>query len=486
MDKRSIGRYRILRLVASGGMADVYKAVMTGPHKFEKQVALKMIHERLTHDMAFRSMFIDEARISARFMHPNIVQVIDFGETEGRLYQAMEYVHGVDLKTYITALGGSSNGPQIETAVYVITKVLEAVDYTYRLKERDGCALGVVHRDITPHNILLSYDGDVKLTDFGIAKMRGSASATIAGTLKGKLRYMSPEQARGEMLDHRSDLYTVALVLYELITHRKAYAGETDMILLRQVQSAHIESPPSRINPSVPQQLEDVVLKALSPGKHDRFPDPASFKRALECCLPEHVLSRTVLSASLKTLFIERTPKETDRGVSCPLTGRHVHPVHARSPVPVIRYAVFLFAGLSLLFVPGNGDDLRQIQPLVQKGVQTNPVSVSAPADAGNLYSEPRRTKSVQRRNAAPAGSAMLTINAVPWAEVYSTHHGRKRYVGSTPLRHVRVPAGSCTLVFKNSLYGTKTVTFRISSGEHKTVVLKYDRTTGQFTRVLR
>ncbi len=488
MNNKNFGRYKIIKLIASGGMADVYKAVMTGPHNFEKTVAFKMIHEQLICDPAFVRMFTDEARISAKLVHPNIVQIVDFGEIDKRLYITMEYVDGIDLSRFIHGLISNAIDPQMEISVYIITEILNAIAYTCKLKDTRGEGLGIVHRDITPQNILLSYEGDVKLTDFGIAKVRGSITTTTAGTLKGKIRYMSPEQARGEVLDHRSDLYSTALVLYELITHKQAYSGDTDMILLRQVQSANIEHTPLQLNPSIPYSLNDIVIKALSPAPSDRFYDPASFKKALEHYMHDSGSARELLSEHLNKLFSVQAYEDS----------RHTRMTGDNKQDKKRDPGLLYIAGvICLVILMVSTMVFVQYKKSVHKNPAASPIiPYSGPySGTSNPFVIPKvqahdpvpvEHHATEHKQPASAAHATLVINAIPWAKVYIVDHGTEKYAGPTPLSRLQIPSGAYTLIFKNRLYGTRTVKIKVSSGEKKTVILKYDRHAKRFMQTIR
>lgn len=496
-DKRRIGKYRLRRLRASGGMADVYMALMTGPYGFKKPVALKLMHKQISSDRSFLTMFIDEARLNARLVHPNIVQIIDFGEIAKTLYIATEYINGIDLSEFIGLSISNKIKPQIEVSVYIMTEVLNALAYTASIKDPDGNSTGIVHRDITPHNILLSYDGDVKLTDFGIAKARGSISTTVAGTLKGKLRYMSPEQARGEPLDYRSDLYSAALILYELLTHRQAYTGDTDMTLLKHVQASMIEGKPSEINPSIPQELETIIVKALSALPSDRFQTPESFRQALLDRYPDAASSRAALSGLMNTLCREHRQQEPASDVLFVDKQSKGYRLKKHRPVKkILKYALIttLVVGCSILLlpirphapdhnvkpvsssmpgtqpekIPGN-DVLKKHIHLPQNTDDSKGKIIQFPGSGSPSY--PEQTAHSIRHTA----QAVLSINAMPWANVYVEDMVSDTFAGITPITQFKIQPGEYTLLFKNKTFGEKRLKVTMSSGERKAVILRYD-----------
>ncbi len=279
------GQYEILERIASGGMAELYKAKRTGVEGFQKIVAIKKILPHLADDEAFVTMFADEAKLAAQLNHPNIIHIYDLGKIQaGGYFIAMEYVDGRDLKT-IQQSGRALGVPlPVPLAVYVASKVASALDYAHRRRDAEGHELNIVHRDVSPQNILISYEGDIKLCDFGIAKAASKASKTQSGALKGKIQYMSPEQAWGKPIDRRSDLFSLGVVLHELLTGERLFGGDTDINVLEKVRSADV-APPSQLNPEVPHNLDTVVLKALAKEPDDRYANASDLLRDLDSVL---------------------------------------------------------------------------------------------------------------------------------------------------------------------------------------------------------
>ena len=279
------GQYEILERIASGGMAELYKAKRTGVEGFQKIVAIKKILPHLADDEAFVTMFADEAKLAAQLNHPNIIHIYDLGKIQaGGYFIAMEYVDGRDLRA-IQQAGREMGVPlPVPLAVYVASKVASALDYAHRRRDAEGHELNIVHRDVSPQNILISYEGDIKLCDFGIAKAASKASKTQSGALKGKIQYMSPEQAWGKPIDRRSDLFSLGVVLHELLTGERLFHGDTDINVLEKVRVADV-APPSRANPEVPQNLDAVVLKALAREPDDRYANASDLLRDLDSVL---------------------------------------------------------------------------------------------------------------------------------------------------------------------------------------------------------
>jgi len=279
------GQYEILERIASGGMAELYRAKRTGVEGFQKIVAIKKILPHIADDEEFVTMFADEAKLAAQLNHPNIIHIYDLGKIQaGGYFIAMEYVDGRDLRA-IQQAGRELGVPlPVPLAVYVASKVASALDYAHRRRDAEGRDLHIVHRDVSPQNILISYEGDIKLCDFGIAKAASKASKTQSGALKGKIQYMSPEQAWGKSIDRRSDLFSLGVVLHELLTGERLFRGDTDLSTLERVRTAEV-SPPSRLNPEVPKNLDAVVLKALAREPDDRYTNASDLLRDLDSVL---------------------------------------------------------------------------------------------------------------------------------------------------------------------------------------------------------
>jgi len=262
-------------------MAEVYVARRDGPFGFAKQVALKRILPELTSDPDFVAMFIDEARMCARLSHPNVVSVFDFGEEGGELYMAMEYVEGTTAARLIRAAASRGLEIPLEVVMHLGLSVLRGLDYAHSLRDDKGVPLSLVHRDVSPGNLLIDRNGAVKIADFGIARAAEFERRTEAGQLKGKLGYMSPEQVSGRELDARSDLFTTGIVLAELCTLKPLFSGGTDFDVLLRIRDAEL-STLDRAGHRVPDDVRQVLLRALARDRGDRFPSARSFAEALE------------------------------------------------------------------------------------------------------------------------------------------------------------------------------------------------------------
>src|SRR5688500_5151049 len=235
-------------------MATLYLGQRSGAAGFAKNVAIKVVHPHLSDDPQFVRMFVDEALLSARIQHPNVAHVEELGEAEGTYFLVMEFVHGVSLSSLIRALARRKRRIAPELAVAIAIQVADGLHAAHETRGPNGEHLGVVHRDVSPQNVLLSYTGHVKLIDFGIAKAEGRTQSTAAGSIKGKFRYMSPEQALGRTVDRRSDVYALGIVLWEMLTGRNCFDGTNDLLVLDKVRNPQIE-PPSTYTPALPAPL---------------------------------------------------------------------------------------------------------------------------------------------------------------------------------------------------------------------------------------
>ncbi len=262
----------------SGGMADVYVARQGGVGGFDKLVALKFLRDH-GDDVGARDMFKQELMTAALLNHPSIVQTFDAGEIDGRMYMAMEFVHGETLSRFHREVTRLTEKFPVELALYLAREVAAALDYAHTLNTIDGEPLGLVHRDISPSNVLVSFDGGVKLLDFGIARVATKLRATQNGVIMGKFAYMSPEQAAGENVDHRSDIYALGILLWQLLVGRQAFDADSDAALMYQVLHPNLQ-PPSAAGAGSP-ELDAIVMKALAPDRRDRYGSAGELASAL-------------------------------------------------------------------------------------------------------------------------------------------------------------------------------------------------------------
>ena len=305
------GKYLLLDRISVGGMAEVFKAKSYGVEGFEKIIAIKRILPTMGEDRDFIKMFIDEAKIAGQLAHANICQIFELGRIDGSHFIAMEYIWGKDLLQIQNRLRKIKQPMPVAMACFIIAKVLEGLDYAHRKRDPLGRPLEIVHRDCSPQNVLVSYEGEVKVIDFGIAKATSRNSRTMAGVLKGKFGYMSPEQVRGLPLDRRSDIFALGTMIYECLTSERLFQGETDFSTLEKVRNVDIR-PPREINPNIPEAVERVILKALAKDVDDRYQWCSEMLADLQQYLmsQEVVFTAKSLSSWLKEVFLAEIDKE--------------------------------------------------------------------------------------------------------------------------------------------------------------------------------
>lgn len=278
------GNYYLLEKIAVGGMAELFKARQRGVHNFEKIVAIKRILPHLSDNDEFVRMFIDEAKLAAQLTHPNIVQIFDLGKASGFYYIAMEYVDGKDLRSLLRKVREYKLPFPEPVAAFVTMKIAGALDYAHRKKGMNDKELKLVHRDISPQNVLISGEGAVKLVDFGIAKAATKTTQTVAGALKGKLLYMSPEQALGQPLDSRSDIYSLGLVLFELLTGERCFQADSELGVLEKVRLGKAQNVRD-VNPLVSREMASILERALQKSVDQRYPSARFLERDLKALL---------------------------------------------------------------------------------------------------------------------------------------------------------------------------------------------------------
>ncbi|MCK6505706.1 protein kinase [Myxococcota bacterium] len=308
------GRYFLVDKVATGGMAEVFKAKSFSHGGFEKLLVIKRILEHLSDNQEFVEMFIDEAKITVSLQHPNIVQIYDFGKIRDNYFLSMECVEGKDVKGILRKLAQRRKLLPTEFAVYIAHEMCKGLDYAHKKADTQGNPLRIIHRDISPSNILVSYTGEVKIADFGIAKAESSAYDTKDGVLKGKFEYMSPEQASGQDLDHKSDIFSAGIILHEMLTGRRLFKTESDVKTLEKIKAVDVP-PPGALNPAVPARLDAIVMRALAQQPSARFQDARELQQALlEFMYPATPdLTRESLSHFMQELFSQEIDEERGR-----------------------------------------------------------------------------------------------------------------------------------------------------------------------------
>lgn len=314
MTKERFGRYLILDHLVDGGMAKICRARFLG-EQADKIVAIKMVQPQFSKDESFKTMFIDEIKVTFALLHPNIVQTYDYGLHKGQLFVAMEYCDGQNLKEYLDKLRARKFVFPVEISTYIITQVCQGLNYAHTLTDKlTGKKSSIIHRDISPHNIMLTFDGAVKVIDFGIAKSDSNSESTQAGTIKGKLSYLAPEYLEGLELDPRYDMFAVGITLWEMLCSRKLFKAANDLAVLKKIQECNVPAP-SSINPNVPKALDEIVLKALAKDRNQRYENLDQLNRALMKFLYSNYpdFNATDLSYFAKELFKEEIEKDREK-----------------------------------------------------------------------------------------------------------------------------------------------------------------------------
>ncbi|HUJ89553.1 MAG TPA: protein kinase [Syntrophorhabdales bacterium] len=305
------GKYILVERLATGGMAQLYRAKILGVQGFEKLIAIKMILPHLAKEHELVSSFIDEAKLAALLNHQNIVQIYDFGSMEDSYFISMEYLFGKDLRAIATKSKGKNLPVSLEHALYIMSRVCAGLDYAHKLKDFQGKPLDIIHRDISPQNIFVTYEGDVKILDFGIAKAASQSTITQYGMIKGKVAYMSPEQAAGKFIDRCSDIFSTGILLYELVTGIRMFTGDSTMQILAKVREAEFD-PPESVTPGLPAKVFTILNRALAKEPEQRYQSGGEMLRDLEECMVEISLRPTAggLAQYMKDLFQDEITAE--------------------------------------------------------------------------------------------------------------------------------------------------------------------------------
>lgn len=306
---RQFGKYTLLRKIASGGMAELFLALHRSVAGFEKLIVIKRILPSMNQDKAFIDMLLHEARIAATLSHPNIVQIFDVGQIEGLFFIAMEHIHGEDIQSIVRAMKGKSLTEfPLEHTLAIVLGMCAGLAYAHEKRDLDGRPLSIVHRDISPRNIVVSFTGDVKIVDFGIAKSgHEPGEDTSPGQLKGKAPYMSPEQASGKEIDWRSDIFATGVVLFELTTGKRLFKGASEFETLKLICDKEYPLP-SQVRPGYPKALEAIVMRALAKNRDDRYQSAREMQADIEAFAREERIpvSQVSLTKWMETLFEDK------------------------------------------------------------------------------------------------------------------------------------------------------------------------------------
>ena len=504
------GKYLLVDGVNVGGMAEVFKGKTFGVQGFERILAIKRILPNMAEDEEFINMFVDEARIAVQLSHSNIVQIYELGKFNEQYYIAMEYVSGRDLRQILDFFKKTKVLVPQNAACYIISKICEGLDYAHRKNDPSGKPLNFIHRDVSPQNILLSFDGDIKITDFGIAKAEDRASKTQAGVLKGKFGYMSPEQVRGLVIDRRSDIFAVGILLYEMVTGERLFLSESDFSTLEKVRNADV-TPPSQINPDLSPELEAVVMKALAKERDDRYAWASDLQDDLQQFLIQDnsIFSSKDLAGLMhqhyeKQIADEMQKMEQYQKMNAPdnleSTGANYQPPPTNNTASVevennSDKTVIFESGLidfaNAATRVGDVDSLLQTNPKEsaaeeQTGAQPAPIPVDHSA-AASLVDEPRSLETIKKQQKR-YGMLMISITAfislivlllvlvpLPGQEtgtiiVTSTPSSPVEIVldgevigTETPLTEYDIPVGEHTLVIRSSGYTEQAFRFELA-----------------------
>lgn len=427
-------RYKLISKIGSGGMSEVYRARLYGPGGYEKEVAIKLLLPHLSREQEFLKMLMDEARIASLLDHPNIVHIFEFGEFENIYYIAMEYVEGYDLRNILKIKGKLPE----EIAVFVLIETLKAIEYAHSLKDKNGVPMKIVHRDISPQNILVRKDGIVKLTDFGIAKARGRLTTTRTGFIKGKISYMAPEQIEGKGVDGRSDLFSLALIIVEILTGEKVFDGETEGAILNSIRNVD----PSKIAEKLEKKewIEELI-KCL-------YRDP-QFRPSSAGVLKEKIM-KIALDIYIKG---EKSLKDLIANVYKPeeVVEEKVDVVKggATKTKRIVglkkRILYFFFPIFALVLILFTGHFFRRTKEEMRPA-EVFPNETTVPFESQLIEKdEEKQSKEVQIQK-----KGFLSINTIPWTRVIMD--GKE--VGSTPLLNMEVVVGKHHLKLINERFG--------------------------------
>jgi tRNA A-37 threonylcarbamoyl transferase component Bud32 len=479
------GKYELLSRIAAGGMAEIFLARAASIKGFEKYLVIKRILPHKTRDQNFVTMFLDEARVAATLDHPNIVQIYDVGAIDGEYFIAMEYLIGEDLLELVRAgIKGGFGKPPLEVVLTVLGGALAGLHYAHDRRNFDGQPLNIVHRDVTPGNIVITYDGAVKLVDFGIAKAatRDVNQDTRSGALKGKIQYMSPEQCKGENLDRRADLFAVGIILYELTTGKRLYHEKSDFETLKKIVEGPVPDP-ALVVPDYPPALREVVMKALAKSPDARYATARELQLDLDAFARGErlVTGQVALSQYCEKVFAEKLnawraaeaagKSLADRVAAGQGDGGYVGERHSSTGgVPYAtasrRHQMKRLAQIGTLVVLAAGGaavvwKVASKTPPPPPVVVVNPPPVTPPpvvvvtpqpvtpppVTPPPVTPPPIDNHHKHSSSTEPRGKASVTIAADPWCEVLIDG----KPFGQTPLVDVSVTSGSHTLTFLNS-----------------------------------
>jgi len=421
----SFGRYTLIKKIANGGMAEVYVARYRGEEDFSKTVAIKRILPESTGDHRFTSMLIDEAKALVHLQHQNIVQVYELGREGDHLFISMEYVRGIDLKRLLLGVMRKEIKLPLKYILFIILQILQGLDFAHRVKGENGEPLNIVHRDVSPSNILCSWSGEVKVADFGIAKGNHRTHSTIAHQLKGKYSYMSPEQAAGQLVDKRTDIYAAGIVMFELLSGTRLYEDKDDLKVIQKVRRSRI--PISKLG-GISHELKEICCTALARDSEVRFQNAADFLTSLNGYAIEkgEITSGIEFGEYLKGIY----PSEVKEYYDERPRKTRMMTVGSQITKSVPRQLLSLLIILFCVSFPASAAKKHVVIP--QSSVQLETRTKAKPA-----------TESISTPSEKKKGEGTLSVNALPWGYVtvpgYLSHR-------ETPVRIAKIREGDYIL----------------------------------------
>ncbi|MBW1808345.1 MAG: serine/threonine protein kinase [Deltaproteobacteria bacterium] len=489
---RTLGRYQLIELLATGGMAHIYRARLASSQGTEKELVIKQVLPHLVQNRDFIDMFIDEARITMPLNHGNIVQVFEFGQEGQDYFLAMEYVRGRNLETVLERIKQRGTHVPIEVALFIASEVAKGLDYAHRFRDPHDRPAGIIHRDVSPQNILVGFQGEVKLTDFGIAKARSRIRSTAQGIIRGKACYLSPEQAECKDLDGRSDQFSLGAVLYEALTSVRPFEGDSEVATLQNVRQAAPQAP-SRLRSDIPSEMDGAVLKALNREPERRFESCAVFGSILQRGLQNldqqftsatladwmrqyfsDDITREITARTTKERMLQRLAQENGPALNTNATtgeilqmgtvsiqGETKAPSRSRKWIFAVVALVVFTIGVGLwawwpqiskILGDGNSSDAGLIDR-VDASAATPDALAGPPTSDGGIQpadfgpAEAATDNPADKIRKPPARYGYLNINSRPWAHVWIDG---KRQSKETPIFRVRLRAGKHRLRFFN------------------------------------
>ena len=386
-----LGKYQLVRKLASGGMAEVFLARAAGPMGFEKTVVVKRILPHLAEEQNFISMFLSEARLAAQLNHPNVVQVFDFGEADGTYFLVMEFIDGVNLRVLFRKANEQKDPLAFTLVSRIISHACEGLAYAHDFVDpATNEPMGLVHRDVSPDNVLIARNGSVRVVDFGIAKAAGQTNLTKTGTVKGKFAYMPPEQLTGQPLDCRADVFALGIVMYELLTGRKPFDTSNEAFIVRAIMYEPF-APAAQFRPAVPEALQRILDKAMAKSRDDRYADCRAFQSDLERFIlsqgepvSQYQLSQLVQKIAPAAAFVPPAAPSAPSSLQLPPIG--VPPQHATIQDEQVHIATSLLATPApqpsvIALVPKARSPLAPPVPMQDLSVPQPPLELASRGD---------------------------------------------------------------------------------------------------------